>query len=79
MFERVGKDLVLRFPLGPITVALNPATLGASLGISLLLLALALWLRREIPWGSRGPSFPPACPPHRPCGFCGKPDPERNE
>ena len=57
MFERVGKDLVLRFPLGPITVALNPATLGASLGISLLLLALALWLRREIP---ADPEAPPS-------------------
>ena len=55
MFERVGKDLVLRFPLGPITVALNPATLGASLGISLLLLALALWLRREIPGDPEAP------------------------
>ncbi len=49
MFATVGKDLVLRFPLGPISVALNPVTLGASLGLALLLLAFGLWLRRGIP------------------------------
>lgn len=56
MFERVGKDLVWRFRIGPITLALNPATLGTALGISLLLVLLALWLRRAIP---KDPEAPP--------------------
>lgn len=55
MFERVGKDLVWRFRIGPITVALNPATLGTALGISLLLVLLALWLRRAIPKDPEAP------------------------
>lgn len=49
MFATVGKDLVLRLRIGPLWVALNPATLGAALGISLLLLGLGLWFRRGIP------------------------------
>lgn len=57
MFATVGKDLVLRFRLGPILVALNPATLGTALGISLLLVGLVLWLRRGIP---QDPEAPPS-------------------
>lgn len=57
MFERVGKDLVLRFSVGPIKGALNPATLGAGLGISLILVLLAVWLRRGIP---KDPEAPPS-------------------
>lgn len=49
MFAKVGKDLVLRLWIGPLLVALNPGTLGAALGIALLLLVLALWFRRGIP------------------------------
>lgn len=59
MFATVGKDLVLHLKFGPITVAFNPATLGAVLGISFLLLVLALWLRRGIP------KDPEAVPPRR--------------
>lgn len=53
----IGKDLVLRFRLGPISGALNPASLGTALGLSLLLLGLALWLRRGIP---KDPEAPPS-------------------
>jgi len=38
-------------------VAFNPATLGAALGIALILVAFALWLRRGIP---RDPEAPPS-------------------
>ncbi len=57
MFARVGKDLVWRFRLGPVLLALNPATLGTALGIALLLVGLALWLRRGIP---DDPEAPPS-------------------
>lgn len=56
MFSTVGKDLVFRFRVGPMVVALNPATLGAAAGISLILIGLALWLRRGIP---KDPESPP--------------------
>jgi len=56
MFEKVGRDLVWHFRIGPITVALNPATLGTALGVSLVLVFLALWLRRAIP---KDPETPP--------------------
>lgn len=57
MFATVGKDLVLKIRIGPLTVAFNPATLGAALGIALILVVFALWLRRGIP---RDPEAPPS-------------------
>ncbi|MBC7222049.1 F0F1 ATP synthase subunit A [Candidatus Bipolaricaulota bacterium] len=57
MFATVGKDLVWRFRLGPILFAFNPATLGTVLGIILILLGLAFWLRRGIP---ADPEAPPS-------------------
>lgn len=57
MFATVGKDLVLKIRIGPLTVAFNPATLGAAFGIALILVAFALWLRRGIP---RDPEAPPS-------------------
>lgn len=57
MFATVGKDLVFRFRFGPILVALNPATLGASFGLILILIGLGVWLRRGIP---ADPEAPPS-------------------
>lgn len=54
--EIVGKDLVWRVWIGPIAVAFNPLTLATSLGLALLLVVLALWLRRGIP---KDPEAPP--------------------
>ncbi|MCS7239736.1 MAG: F0F1 ATP synthase subunit A [Candidatus Bipolaricaulota bacterium] len=62
MFATVGKDLVFRFRIGPVYVALNPATLGASLGVALILIILGLWLRRGIP-------DDPEAPPSRRAAF----------
>ncbi len=59
MFFTVGKDLVFRIRLGPILLALNPATLGTAAGISLILIGLALWIRRGIP------KDPESSPPRR--------------
>ncbi|MGB9757247.1 MAG: FoF1 ATP synthase subunit A [Candidatus Bipolaricaulaceae bacterium] len=49
MFATVGKDLVFRFRVGPILLALNPVTLGTAGGLLLIIVGLALWIRRGIP------------------------------
>jgi len=49
MSSEIGKDLVWRVRLGPLSIAFNPLTLATALGVALLLLLLGLWLRRGIP------------------------------
>ncbi len=54
MSSEISKYLAWRVRLGPVEVAFNPLTLAASLGLSLVLVLLALWLRRGIPKDPEG-------------------------
>lgn len=65
MLERLGKELVLSFPLGPIRIAFDPLTMAAAVGVTLLLVGLAIWLRRGIPED-------PEAPPTRRAAFLAK-------
>ncbi len=55
MFERLGQKLILKLQLGPLVVSLDLITVVMSLVVSLILILLALWLRRAIP---RDPEAP---------------------
>ncbi len=55
MLERLGQKLILRLELGPLVVSFDVVTVAMSLVVSLILIGIALWLRRDIP---RDPEAP---------------------
>jgi len=55
LFERLGKELALRFSIGGIEISFNLVVLAVATGVSVGLVLLALWLRRGLP---RDPDAP---------------------
>lgn len=56
MLENLGQKLIARVRVGPVDIAFDLVALAVAVGVALVLVGLALWLRRGIP---KDPAAPP--------------------
>jgi F-type H+-transporting ATPase subunit a len=55
MLENLGQKLIARVRIGPVDIAFDLVALAVAVGVTLVLVGLALWLRRGIPKDSEAP------------------------